>query len=61
LDHAGLLIGREQEDSEALMLECQGGEDFAGNAEIGVAEMGAFGGLGQRECDTTKGGWFHVS
>ena len=60
LDHAGLLISREQEDSVALMFECEGGEDFAGDAEIGVAEMGAFGGFGERECDAAKGGWFHV-
>jgi hypothetical protein len=61
LDHASLLIGREQEDSEALMLECEGSEDFAGDAKVGVAEMGAFGGFGQRERDAAKGGWFHVS
>ena len=54
LDHAGLLIGGEQEDSVALMLECEGGEDFAGDAKIGVAEMGAFGGLGKREGDVAK-------
>jgi hypothetical protein len=61
LDHASLLIGREQEDSEALMLECERGEDLAGNAEIGVAEMGAFSGFGKRECDAAKGGWLHGS
>jgi hypothetical protein len=61
LDHAGLLIGGKQEDAVALMLKSQGGEDFAGDAEIGIAEMGAFGGFGQRECDLTKRGWFHVS
>jgi hypothetical protein len=59
LDHAGLLIGGEQEDAVALMLEREGGEDFAGDAEVGVAEMGAFGGLGKRECDLAKCGWFH--
>jgi hypothetical protein len=61
LDHAGLLIGSEQQDSVALMLECQRGEDFAGDAEIGVAEMGAFGGFRERERDAAKGGWLHVS
>ena len=61
LDHAGLLIGGEQQDSVALMLESEGGEDFSGDAEIGVAEMRAFGSLGKRECDAAKGGWFHVS
>src|SRR5579864_563688 len=61
LDHTGLLIGREQEDSVALMLESEGGEDFAGDAEVGVAEVGAFGGLGEREGDLAKCGWLHVS
>jgi hypothetical protein len=61
LDHAGLLIRCEQEDAVALMLESEGGEDFSGDAEVGVAEMRAFGGLGQRECDAAKGGWFHLS
>ena len=46
LDHAGLLIASEQEDSVALMFESEGGEDFAGDAEIGVAEMGALSGFG---------------
>jgi len=46
LNHAGLLIAGEQKNSVALMFECEGGEDFAGDAEIGVAEMGAFGGFG---------------
>src|ERR1700745_1038768 len=32
LDHAGLLIGREQEDSVALVFESEGRENFAGNA-----------------------------
>jgi hypothetical protein len=43
------------------MLESEGSEDFAGDAEVGIAEMRAFGGFGQRECDLAKGGWFHVS
>jgi hypothetical protein len=60
LDHAGLLIAGEQEDPVALMFECEGGEDFAGDAEVGVAEVGAFGGFGQRECDAAEGCWFHV-
>lgn len=46
LDHAGLLVAGEQEDSEALVFKGEGCEDFAGNAEIGVAEMRAFRGLG---------------
>ena len=46
LDHTGLLIGGEQEDSVALMLECEGGENLAGDAKVGVTEMGAFGGFG---------------
>jgi len=61
LDHAGLLIGGEQQDAVALMLESEGGEDFSGDAEIGVAEMRAFGSLGKRECDAAKGCWFHLS
>ena len=61
LDHAGLLIGGEQQDSVALMFEREGGEDFAGDAEVGVAEVRAFGGFGERECDAAKGCWFHVS
>ena len=61
LDHAGLLIVSEQEDSVALMFESERGEDFAGDAEIGVAEMGALSGFGQRERDATERCRFHVS
>jgi|SRR5579864_6326990 len=39
LDHAGLLIGGKQEDAIALMLESESGEDFSGDAKVGVAEM----------------------
>ena len=39
LDHTGLLIGGKQEDAIALMLESEGGEDFSGDAKVGVAEM----------------------
>src|SRR5579862_6411592 len=61
LDHAGLLIGGKQEDAVALMFEGEGGEDFAGDAEIGVAEMGAFGGFGERKGDAAKGFGRHFS
>ena len=47
LDHAGLLVGSKEEDAEALMFECEGGEDFSGDAEVGVAEVRAFGGFGE--------------
>ncbi len=49
-----MLIGGEQEDAVALMFKGEGGEDFAGDAEVGVAEMGAFGGFGKRECDACE-------
>jgi hypothetical protein len=61
LDHAGLLVAGEQQDSIALMFESEGGEDFAGDAEVGVAEMGAFGGFGERERDAAERYRFHVS
>lgn len=61
LDHAGLLVRGEEENSEALMFEGEGGEDFAGDAEVGVAEVGTFGGFGERECDAAEGCWFHLS
>lgn len=47
LDHAGLLVRGEQEDSVALVFEGEGGEDFSGDAKIGVAEVRAFRGFGK--------------
>ena len=47
LDHAGLLIGGEKEDSVALMLERESGEDFSGDAKVGLAEVRAFGSFGE--------------
>jgi hypothetical protein len=61
LDHAGLLIGGEQKNAVALMFEGESGEDFSGDAEISVAEVGALSSFGQRECDAAEGGWFHLS
>src|SRR5262249_46643279 len=55
LNHAGLLVGSEEEDAEALMFEGEGGENFAGDAEIGVAEVRALGGLREREADAAEG------
>jgi hypothetical protein len=61
LDHAGLLVAGEEEDAVALMFESEGCEDFAGDAEIGVAEVRAFGGFGERERDAAERCRFHVS
>ena len=60
LNHTGLLVGGEEQDAEALMFEGEGGEDFAGDAEVGIAEVRAFRGFGQREGDAAEGCWFHV-
>src|SRR5215472_15254298 len=61
MNHAGLLVGSEEQDAETLMFEGEGSEDFAGDAEVGLTEMGALGGFGERESDTAEGfgghGW----
>jgi hypothetical protein len=43
------------------MFEGERGENFAADAEVGIAEVRAFGGFGEREGDAAEGGWRHVS
>jgi hypothetical protein len=61
LDHASLLISGEEEDTIALVFEGESGEDFSGDAEISVAEVGALSSFGKREGDAAEGCWFHLS
>ena len=55
-DHAGLLVGRKEEDAKAFGGEGEGGKDFVCDAEIGIAEVGGFKRFGHAESETAEGG-----
>ena len=59
-DEGGLLIEGEFEDSAALFLVGEGGEDLVVEAEVGVVHVGAFSGSGKLEGEAAVKGYARV-